>query len=226
MRGRVATAPIDRLAARAGTLRPPGARALRTRARLLETTNELIHEVPYRELTSALVTQRLGLSPSAFYRYFAEINDAVLELTAGMGVAVDAITEIVATGDWEGDGAQRTALAVIDAMARFWVEYRVLYRVTDLCADEGDDRFAEVKAATFAGLTAAIEQVVAGLKREGRHPTDLDPFATACIVVTMLIHTMARESGFGSAGVSPRSLRTHLARVLVTIVTRSAVGPT
>jgi hypothetical protein len=164
------------------------------------------------------------LSPSAFYRYFAEINDAILELTADMSDAVDGITEIVSSGDWEG-AAQRTALAVIDGMAGFWDEYRVLYRVTDLCADGGDDRFAEVKAATFAGLTAAIERVVARFKQAGRHPAPLDPFATACIVVTMLIHTTARESGYWSAGVSPASLRAHLAGVLVTTVTGVAPRP-
>ena len=215
----VESLPVDRLAARAGAPRPPGTRALRTRSRLLSCTRELIDEVSYRDLTSALVTQRLGLSPSAFYRYFGGINDAILELTAAMRETADGIATLVAEGDWDDDEAAGTARAVIDAMAGFWTEHRALYRVTDLCADEGDERFGAVKADTFAGLTASIEKVIARYKRAGRHPRRLDPYAAACVIVTMLIHTMAREPAYDAAGVAPASLRMHVARLLRTGIT-------
>src|SRR4029453_1647934 len=100
-------------------------------------------------------------------------------------------------GPWDGDSADATALAVIDAMARFWTDHRALYRVTDLCADEGDTRFKGVKAAPFAPVTEAFERVIAGRQRAGHHPASTEPFATACVVVAMLIHTMAREEAFG-----------------------------
>ena len=214
--------PVDRLAARAGAPRAPGTRALRTRARLLECVSDLIDEVPYRDVTSALVTQRLGLSAGAFYRYFGDINDAILELTAEMRETANGIAEVVRTGSWDDDSAERTALAVIDAMARFWGAHRSLYRVTDLCAGEGDDRFKGVKAATFAAVTEAVEAVIADRRRAGDHPATLDPFAAACVVVAMLIHTMAREEAFGLAGVGRAPLRHHLARVIVTTVTGTA----
>jgi AcrR family transcriptional regulator len=165
-------------------------------------------------VTSALVTQRLGLSPSAFYRYFGDINDAILELTAGMRVTADGIAALVDEGDWAGDGAEATALAVVDAMAGFWTEHRALYRVTELCAGEGDQRFAHVKTVTFAGLTRAFERVIASCKRAGGHGRGVDPYASACVAVTMLIHTVAREPAFDVAGVAPDALRTHLARLV------------
>jgi AcrR family transcriptional regulator len=212
-------APVDRLAARAGTPRVPGARAMRTRQRLLVCVAELIEEVPYRDVTSALVTQRIGLSQGAFYRYFADINDAILELTPAMRAASDSIATIVSDSTWDGPAAHRTALAVIDAMAAFWSEHRVLYRVTDLCADEGDERFSRVKASTFAGLTNAFRDVIAAFQRIGQHPDDVEPFAAACVVVAMLIHTTARETGFGLAGVGPQTLRAHVAKVVEATVT-------
>ena len=212
-------APVDRVAARAGVARPPGARALRTRERLLECTRALIDEVPYRELTSAVVTQRLRLSPGSFYRYFGDINDAVLELTAAMRTTADDIAALVTAGEWSGPAAHETALVVIDAMAEFWNQHRALYRVTDLCADQGDERFGGVKAATFASLTAVITDVVASAKERGAIGDDVEPFPAACVVVAMLIHTMARESAFGLAGVGRASLRTHVAQVMVTTMT-------
>ena len=124
---------------------------------------------------------------------------------------------------WTAADAPTTALAVIDACSEFWQRHRPLYRVAGLVADEGDPRFIEVRAATFADLTAAFRDEIAQWKERGKHPADVDPFATACVVVAMLIHTMARESAFGLAGVSPRSLRLHVARVLCATVTGDTV---
>ena len=64
--------PIDRLSSRS-----PGERALLTRERILDMTAALVREVPFKDLTPALVTQRSGLTPPAFYRYFAGLNDAL-----------------------------------------------------------------------------------------------------------------------------------------------------
>lgn len=210
--------PAERVAAP-----PPGSRASRTRQRLLDCTAELVREVPYRELTTALVTQRLELSPPAFYRYFAGINEAILGLTAVMRADARDLATTVRAGSWTAADAPTTALAVIDACSEFWQRHRPLYRVAGLVADEGDPRFMEVRAATFADLTAAFRDEIAQWKERGKHPADVDPFATACVVVAMLIHTMARESAFGLAGVSPRSLRLHVARVLCATVTGDTV---
>jgi len=210
------SAPVDRLAARAGSPREPGPRAMLTRERILRCVLQLVEELPYRELTTAQVTQRLGISPSAFYRYFEDINGAILELTPGMRSAADAIAGLVAEGDWDGPGARDTALSIIDAMAGWWADHRPLYRVTDLCADEGDARFARVKAATFAGVTDTLADVI---DRHFETNSREESFVTACVVVAMLIHTMARETAFGLAGVRSESLRAQVAKVIVATVT-------
>jgi AcrR family transcriptional regulator len=202
--------PVDRLAARSGRPRAPGARALRTRERLLECTAALVRELPYRELTTAEVTQRLGLSPPAFYRYFADIDEAILELAGEMRETVRGIARCVREGSWEGPECLATASAVVDAMAAFWARHRALYRVTDLLAEEGDPRFRRVKSRTFAELTQAFCNIVS--------PADHDPFTVASVVVTTLIHTVARERGFQRAGVKPQSLRLYLARALCTLL--------
>jgi len=83
----------------------PGIRALRTRQRILDATASLLGEVRYRELTTTAVTQRVELSPPAFYRYFSEINEAVLEMTAGMRASAGALAKLVRTSRWDSDAA-------------------------------------------------------------------------------------------------------------------------
>jgi AcrR family transcriptional regulator len=208
--------PVDRLSARAGTARAPGARALRTRQLLLEATHTLVREVPFHELTTAHVTQRAGLSPPAFYRYFADLGEAIAELTDRMAASIHVIAADVRAADWSPAAAMGSARAVIGALETFWSEHRALYRVTDLLAEEGDVRFAAVKAGTFVELTDAFADV---LRRVGgrRRPAG-QRRVTAGIVVTALIHTTAREVGFAQAGIPLDALRRDLARIVADVV--------
>ena len=207
-------APVDRLSVSSGVPRRPGTRALQTRTRLLTATVDLLDEVPYRELTSAVVTQRLGLSPPAFYRYFADINDALAACATTMRDRVRDIATIVATLPWRKQAAVDSALRVIDALASFWQEQRALYRVIDLLADEGDARFSEIKQHTFEPLTDAFTAAMANVA--GR-----DARVAAGVVVASLVHVTARESGFATSGIAPATLRRHLADQVALMVTGS-----
>ncbi|MEO8696429.1 MAG: TetR family transcriptional regulator [Acidimicrobiales bacterium] len=204
--------PIDRLSQSAGAPRRPGARALQTRERLLAATIDLLDEVPYRDLTSAVVTQRLGLSAPAFYRYFSDINDALAASAPTMRGSVQQIAAVVTARTWRRQRATESALEVIDALAVFWQRHRALYRVTDLLADEGDARFAEIKQHTFEPLTEAFGTIMAGVP--GR-----DPMIAAGVVVASLVHITARESGFAASGITASELRVHLADQVALMVT-------
>ena len=206
--------PVDRLSVRSGAPRRPGTRALLTRTRLLTATADLLAEVPYRELTSAIVTQRLGLSPPAFYRYFADINDALAECATTMRDRVGEIATIVTQSTWRKQAAVDAATQVIDAFAQFWRDHRALYRVIDLLADEGDARFGEIKQHTFAPLTDAFTAVMADV-------ADRDARVAAGVVVASLVHVTARESGFATSGIDAATLRRHLADQVALMVTGS-----
>jgi AcrR family transcriptional regulator len=207
-----AALPIDRLSQSAGAPRRPGVRALQTRQRLLAVTTDLLDEVPYRDLTSAIVTQRLGLSPPAFYRYFSDINDALAACAHRMRDSVQEIADVVTTRPWRRQRAIESALEVIDALAVFWQHRRSLYRVTDLLADEGDARFIEIKQHTFEPLTEAFRRVMAEVP--GR-----DPIVAAGVVVASLVHVTARESGFAASGIASIDLRAQLATQVALMVT-------
>lgn len=206
--------PVDRLSVSSGAPRRPGTRALQTRTRLLTATADLLDEVPYRELTSAVVTQRLGLSAPAFYRYFADINDALAACATTMRDRVREIATVVIKATWRKEAAIDSALQVIDALASFWREHRALYRVIDLLADEGDRRFIDIKQHTFEPLTDAFAAVMAAV--DGR-----DARVAAGVVVASLVHITARESGFGASGIESQTLRRHLADQVALMVTGS-----
>jgi len=207
-----AALPIDRLAQSSGTPRRPGARALQTRQRLIAATTDLLDEVPYRDLTSAVVTQRLGLSAPAFYRYFSDINDALAACAHTMRDTVQEIADVVTARPWRRQRSTESALEVINALAVFWQRHRALYRVTDLLADEGDARFIEIKQHTFAPLTEAFGTIMAQVP--GRDMT-----VAAGVVVASLVHVTARESGFAASGIEVVDLRVHLADQVALMVT-------
>jgi AcrR family transcriptional regulator len=213
-RNRAENAPVDRFSRHAGAPRPPGTRALQTRARLLDATVGLLDELPFRDLTSAVVTQRLGLSAPAFYRYFADINDALAECASTMRDRVRDIASIVDTRRWRGQQAVESAGVVIDALAQFWQRHRALYRVVDLLADEGDSRFVDIKQHTFEPLTDAFARVMIDVESR-------DARTAASVVVASVVHVTARESGFAASGLAIVALRRQLAEQVALMVTGS-----
>jgi AcrR family transcriptional regulator len=207
-----AAQPIDRFSSRSGAPRAPGSRAMRTRERILDMTATLLREVRFKDLTTALVTQRLGLSPPAFYRYFADLNEALAECGEAMRSEVDALAAAVRDGSWRGRGATDAAARVVDEFVAFWSRHRALYRVIDLLADEGDARFIALRQHMFEPVTAALTTVTSDAG--GR-----DPVITAGIVVATLVHVTAREPGFVASGIPRADLRRHLAQHVAGVVT-------
>lgn len=183
-----------------------------TRDRLITATGELLREVPFKELTTAMVCQRLGLSPPAFYRYFSNLSDALAACAHTMGLDVAHLAGVVEASRWGAGDADDAAGRLIDAFFDFWTRHRGLYRVIDLLADEGDLRFIELRRHMFEPLTAAMTPVIpetAGHRRE----------VTAGILVATLVHVTAREAGFVSSGIDRAELRRHLARHIAAALT-------
>ena len=201
--------PVDRLSSRS-----PGTRAMQTRERIVEMTAALLREVRFKELTTAMVTQRLGLTPPAFYRYFADLNEALLACADGMRHDVDGLADAVNAGTWRGRRAREAAAHLIDAFVDFWSRHGALHRVIDLLADEGDDRFVALRRQMFEPVTAALAPVTSSVG--GR-----DPVIAAGIVVATLVHVTTRESGFVASGIAREDLREHLAEHVAAAVTGS-----
>ena len=94
--------------------RPLGARAIRTRTKLLECTQILLTECQARDVSVVEIARRAGTSPATFYQYFADIEEAALELATAAAEEVPAILESLAA-DWNGAEGLDVKLAAAGA---------------------------------------------------------------------------------------------------------------
>lgn len=205
----------DEVDLRAADGRVPGRRGLATRQRLLEHTQRLIQTTAYRDLKVVDIARESGTSPATFYQYFADAESAVLtlaeELVDDGGVKLIApLNEAV----WHGEHSMAGCEAVADAFLKFWADNSALMAVMDLAALEGDKRFRECRNRLLSSFTTAAGEVIERQRKAGFASQDLDPDATAVVLVSMLSHVAAHQSGITESGVSRDGLRHSMARLI------------
>jgi hypothetical protein len=126
--------------------------------------------------------------------------------------------EMVQENRWKGRSGYDGAVRLADEFISFWDEHRSVLRVVDLATNEGDNRFANIRTRLLNDFNNALSEAIAEMKRSGRHPDDVDPLATAGVLVAMLAHVSAHRYGFEFWGVRTADLRTSMARIIYTAV--------
>ena len=209
--------PVEEL--RAANGRVPGRRGRATRQRLLECTAQMLRSASYRDLKVVDIAREAGTSPGTFYQYFPDVEAAILALADEMVGEGHRFVEIVESTTWRGRTGYAGALALADEFIGFWDEHQAVLRVVDLATDEGDGRFANVRTRLLNEVNNALAAVIAEHKKQGRHPAEVDPMATAGVLVAMLAHVSSHHYGFEFWGVRTVDLRTTMARILYWSVT-------
>jgi AcrR family transcriptional regulator len=204
---------------RAADGRVPGRRGRATRQKLLEQTAEMMQTTSFRELKVVDIARGAGTSPATFYQYFPDVEAAILVLAEEMTHEGVAVSELARDGSWKGKAGFDTASAVVDEFMSFWETYRSLLRVVDLATLEGDQRFRQVRTRFTNELTMALSSIIESFRNDGKHPADLDPMATAGVLVSMLAHVAAHRYGFEFWGIRTDDTARSMARILYTTVT-------
>lgn len=199
---------------RAADGRVPGRRGRATRQRLLECAVQMLRATSYRDLKVVDIAREAGTSPATFYQYFPDVEAAILVLADQMVAEGHRFVEIVEATRWRGRAGYDGALALADEFIRFWDEHQAVLRVVDLATDEGDGRFANVRTRLLNEVNNALAAVITDQKKHGRHPPDVDPMATAGVLVAMLAHVSSHHYGFEFWGVRTSHLRTTMARIV------------
>jgi AcrR family transcriptional regulator len=206
-------------ALRAADGRMPGRRGRATRQKLLEQTEAMLQTTSFRDLKVVDIARAAGTSPATFYQYFPDVESAILMLAEEMAIAGSDMAALVRGPSWKGRAAYPTAEALVEGVLDFWDTHRAVLRVVDLATDEGDQRFHQIRVKMLNELTVALVEVIEELRRTSKHPDDLDPMATAGVLVSMLAHVAAHRYGFEFWGIRTDDLRRSQARVVYTTVT-------
>ena len=204
---------------RAADGRVPGRRGRATRQKLLERTAEMVQSTSFRDLKVVDIARGAGTSPATFYQYFPDVEAAILVLAEDMAHEGMSLSSLVRDGSWKGKAGYTTAAQLVDGFLDFWEEHRSLLRVVDLATLEGDQRFRQIRTRFTHAMTVAISEVVDQFRKDGKHPDDVDPMATAGVLVSMLGQVAAHRYGFEFWGIRTDDTRRSMTRIVYTAVT-------
>jgi AcrR family transcriptional regulator len=197
--------------------RPLGARAIRTRTRLLECTQELLAERQARDVSVVEIARRAGTSPATFYQYFADVEEATLELASAAAEEVPAILEPLAA-DWSGVGGLDAARTVVDAFVRHWDQHHAALLFRNVAAEQGDRRFQKVRIRAMHPVLQTLAKKIEA-SRGGAAAESMHPVAAAAALAAILERLAAYHQELEVMGVSRDQLVETCAQILHQIVT-------
>lgn len=203
---------------RASDGRVPGWRGIATRRRLLDCTAELLGKTAYRNIKVIDIAREAGTSPATFYQYFADVEQAVLALAEELAPDAAELADLV-RGDWRGERGAETARGVVQGFMDYYEQHRAVFRVVDLATEEGDLRFQRLRTRALSGISQALSDAVATNQRDGKLPAEVDPVATAFVLISMLAHCAAHRYGMEFWGVRTASQVESMTRIIFTTMT-------
>ena len=190
-----------------------GPRAQSTRQGLLDSTAELLAQQSLRDVRVVDIARRVGSSPATFYQYFKDVEDAVLQLAEEASLEMPAILALI-EGPWDEAGGMEQARAIVDAFIRHWDNHHAVLRVRNLASDEGDVRFATVRAKAMSPLLDALAARIEATKQAGRLRASLNARAGAAALGAILERLAAYHKELELIGVSREDLVESSAYIL------------
>lgn len=162
-----------------------GSKGERTRRLLIDTTVEMLETHGLREVSVMDVARAARTSPATFYVYFRGVPEVVL---AALEDARQTSPEIEAMfdGDWLDEGGTARARAFVEAYTELWNRNGTIFRVRNLAAEEGDQRFFDARAKASAPMMRLLSEQVARGQAAGRTPANLNPKSCAGTILMML----------------------------------------
>lgn len=170
-----------------------GRRGAQTRQRLLDATAQLLEDEGLRELKVVDIARSVELSPATFYQYFRDVEEAVLALAVEVGEETSSLHALFAQS-WSGPDGLAVVRKLVEDFISNWDQHRVVLRTRNLAAQEGDERFREVRNQALRPITEGIARKVAARTDPG-----LAPYAAAAAMVSMLERMAAFHADLESA---------------------------
>lgn len=162
-----------------------GSKGERTRRLLIETTVELLETHGLRDVSVMDVARAAGTSPATFYVYFRGVPEVVL---AALDSVVQTSPELEAMleADWLASGAAMRARELVEAYTELWNRNGTIFRVRNLAAEEGDERFFAARTRAAVPMMRLLSERIAAAQAAGRTPATLSPAACSGTILMML----------------------------------------
>jgi AcrR family transcriptional regulator len=162
-----------------------GSKGERTRQALIDRTVELLESHGLRDVSVADVARAAKTSPATFYVYFRGVPEVVL---AALESAEQSSPEIEAlfARDWQGWEAAQLARSFVDSYCAMWNRHRTIFRVRNMAAEEGDERFYRARMEAAVPVMALLADKIERAQAAGLVPAELKPRACAGTVLMML----------------------------------------
>jgi AcrR family transcriptional regulator len=195
-----------------------GARAQRTRRRLLDATAKLLGDRGALNLRVVDITREVGTSPATFYQYFSDVEEAILVLADEATDEIVAVEPLLERSWTDTDGLAHVD-AFVAALMEYWEAHSVILRVRDLRAEEGDKRFWAVRTRGYAAIVPALTTKIEAAQAAGRLTQEINPYAAASAAMAMLERLFTYQSVFRRRGVTKEAMTTTLGAMLHSTVT-------
>ena len=198
-----------------------GRRGAQTRRRLLDATAELLETHGIRDLRVVDIARSVGSSPATFYQYFRDVEEAVLALTQELG---DGLTPLIAQlePDWDASTGLDDARALVAGFIDYWDRHRAVLRTRNLAAQEGDERFRDVRHLTLREFMASLTAKIADAQASGQVAREMSPVAASAALVALLERMAAFHRELEQIGIGRDDLVETTARIIhQTVVGRS-----
>ena len=195
-----------------------GARAQRTRRRLLDATAKLLGERGALNLRVVDITREVGTSPATFYQYFSDVEEAILVLADEATYEITAVEPLLERSWTDADGLANVD-AFVEALMEYWEAHSVILRVRDLRAEEGDKRFWAVRQRGYSAIVPALTTKIEEAQAAGRLTQEINPYAAASAAMAMLERLFTYQSVFRRRGVTREAMTTTLGAMLHSTVT-------
>jgi len=202
----------------AQTGRPLGPRALKTRQRLLDATEQLLASRSVLDISVVDIARAADTSPATFYHYFKDVEEAALQLAEQAAGEMPALLEMI-DGSWDGEDGLATARRVVNAFMDHWSAHHAVLLIRNLSADKGDRRFQRVRREALSPVLERLAERIADSQQKGRVSSDSHPFAAAAALAAMLESISAHTRELEQREVSRAQLVETCARVLHQVVT-------
>jgi len=198
-----------------------GRRGAQTRRRLLDATADLLETHGIRDLRVVDIARAVGSSPATFYQYFRDVEEAVLALTQEVG---DELSPLIALlqPTWDEKNGLDDARALVAGFVDYWDRHRAVLRTRNLAAQEGDERFRDVRKRTLSGFMSSLEAKIADAQQAGRVVGEMSPVAASAALVALIERMAAFHRELEQIGIGRHDLVETTARIIhQTVVGRS-----